>query len=70
VDLHRAEEAVQILTTVPEAQRIYAEYFVNLGNALNHLGRYAEAESVGALGLKMFPDDGDILGNLTISLTF
>ena len=70
VNLRRAEEAVQILTTIPATQRIYAEYFVNMGNALNHLGRYAEAESVGDLGLKMFPDDGDILGNLTISLTF
>jgi serine/threonine protein kinase len=70
VNLRRAEEALHVLSTVPESQRIYAEYFVNMGNALNHLGRYAESEGVSSLGLKRFPDDGDILGNLTISLTF
>jgi tetratricopeptide (TPR) repeat protein len=41
-----------------------------MGNALLHLSQFAEAESTCVLGLKMFPDDGDILGNLTISLTF
>lgn len=70
VNLCRAEEAVQILSTIPESQRLDAGYFVNMGNALNSLGRYAEAEDVSKRGLKMSPDDGDILGNLTISLTF
>jgi len=70
VNLGKAEEAVHILSTIPESQRIYAEYYVNMGYALNHLCRFAEAESTGKLGLKMFPDDGDILGNLVISLSF
>jgi serine/threonine protein kinase len=70
VNLGKTQEAVKILKTIPEPQRFYAAYFVNIGNALNHLGRYGEAEMSSLHGLKRFPDDADILGNLTISLTF
>ena len=70
VNLGKVQEAVTILKTIPEPQRFYAAYFVNIGNALNHLGRYDEAEMSSLHGLKRFPDDADILGNLTISLTF
>ena len=68
VNLSRPEEAIQILQTIPESQRIHAPFFVNLGNALNHLGKFAEAEGVSARGLTMFPQDGDLLGNLTTAL--
>ena len=68
ISLGRSEEAVRVLDTIPTSQRIHAEFFLNLGKALLHLNRYSEAEEVTGKGLKAFPDDGGLLGNLTISL--
>lgn len=70
VNLGRAEEAIEVLGTIPESQKTDAAYFVILGNALNHLGKYSEAERINSRGLKVFPDDSDLLGNMTVCLTF
>ena len=66
--LGRAGEAVSILRSVPESGVTQADYFVNLGNALLHERRFAEAEGVSRRGLWKFADDIDLLGNLTLAL--
>jgi tetratricopeptide (TPR) repeat protein len=66
--LSRSNEAIYVLGTIPDSQRA-AEVFVNWSNALNHLALFLKAESIAAEGLARYPDDSDLLGNLTIALT-
>jgi serine/threonine protein kinase/Flp pilus assembly protein TadD len=68
--LGRAEEAVQVFRLLEPASEKSASFFVNFSNALNHVHRYSEAEAIARQGLKSFPTDHDILGNLTISLLY
>jgi tetratricopeptide (TPR) repeat protein len=67
--LSRSEEAVEVLKTIPESQRS-AEVFVNWSDALNHLNLFSQSESIAKRGLTSYPEDCDLLGNLTIALTF
>jgi tetratricopeptide (TPR) repeat protein len=67
--LSRSEEAVGVLETIPESQRS-AEVFVNWSDALNHLNLFSQSESIAKRGLTSYPEDCDLLGNLTIALTF
>ncbi|MGH9747649.1 MAG: protein kinase domain-containing protein [Candidatus Acidiferrales bacterium] len=67
VNLGRTDEALKALRTVNEAKRKVPEYFLNLSAAL--LGRNAsEAETVARQGLKEYPGECGILGNLTLAL--
>ncbi len=61
-------EALQVFQTISSAKAKPAEFFVNYSNALNLARNYREAETVAREGLRSFPSDKDILGNLTISL--
>jgi tetratricopeptide (TPR) repeat protein len=66
--LSRPKEAVEVLRTIPESQSS-AEVFVNWSYALNHLNQFAQSESIARKGLTRYPEDCDLLGNLTIALT-
>ena len=66
--LGKNSEALQVFRTISSAKAKAAEFFVNYSNALNHAQKFREAEAVAREGLKSFPSDKDILGNLTISL--
>ena len=68
IGLGKINEALQVFRTISPAKTKPAEFFVNYSNALNFAGNRAEAEAVAREGLRSFPSDKDILGNLTISL--
>jgi tetratricopeptide (TPR) repeat protein len=68
LNLGNTVEAVQVLETLSTAKVKPAEFFVNYSNTLNHARSYRKAEAVAREGLRLFPFDKDILGNLTISL--
>ena len=64
----RADEAIDILESIAKAQRKPCEYFVNLSFALLRVKRFEEAEAIAKEGLSSYPDDLDLLGNVTTSL--
>jgi serine/threonine protein kinase len=68
LNLGKNREALQVLQTVSSAEAKPAEFFVSYSNALLHAKEFPKAESVAREGLRSFPSDKDILGNLTISL--
>jgi len=68
VSLGNNSEALEVLQTIASAKAKPAEFFVNYSNALNHARKFRDAEAVAREGLRAFPDDKDILGNLTVSL--
>jgi serine/threonine protein kinase len=66
--LGKADEAVQVLRSIAAAKRKPAEYFLNYSQALLTVGQVREAEAVAREGLRAFPQDHEILGNLVVSL--
>ncbi len=62
-------EALRVLDCILEAKSRPAEYFVNRSLVLLQLGRDKEAEECAKEGLRVFPDDRDLLGNMTNALT-
>jgi serine/threonine protein kinase len=66
--LGKSNEAVEIFRTISPATKKPVEFFVNYSDALNLARQYREAEFVAREGLRSFPSDKDILGNLTIAL--
>jgi len=68
LNLGKNSEALQVLQAIASAKAKPAEFFVNYSNALNHARNFREPETVAREGLRSFPSDKDILGNLTISL--
>lgn len=69
VNLGKNSEAIEVFQSISSAKRKPAEFFVNYSNALNHSGKYSEAETIAREGLRLFSSDKDILGNLTVSLS-
>jgi len=67
INLGRIDEALDVLRSISHAKKKPPEYFLNLSRAL--LRRNAvEAERVVREGLKEYPHDHEILGNLTVAL--
>lgn len=66
--LGRTNEALNVISVLDRANDTPAEYYVNKVDILNISKRYKEAEELGKKGDNKFPNDGDLLGNLTISL--
>lgn len=62
------DNGIFVLRTLDNAKSKPATYFLNL--SLLHLlkNEYANAESICKQGLKLFPTDNELLGNLTIAL--
>ena len=60
--------AVQIFEELSSESDLSEPYFVNYSLARLHLGQWQRAEEIAQAGLLLFPDDLDILGNLTIAL--
>jgi serine/threonine protein kinase len=63
------EKAIEILRTIDFASIKPAEYFLNLSLYYLQLSMFDIAETFSRDGLKQFPNDQDIIGNLTIALT-
>lgn len=68
IERGRPAEAIRVLSTISDAKDKPAEYFVNLSRALLHSGRPVESESAAHDGLRIYRDDRDLLGNLTLAL--
>ena len=66
--LGEVDNGIFVLRTIDNAKSKPVSYFLNL--SLLHLlkNEYANAESICKQGLKLFPTDNELLGNLTIAL--
>jgi serine/threonine protein kinase len=64
------EEAIDIIRTIDYASIKPAEYYVNLSQYLIILKMFDLSESFCIEGLKQYPNDQDIIGNLIISLSY
>ncbi len=66
--LGRTQEAIEAYRSIAAAKGKPPEFYVNLPLNLLRVGRAADAEAEAREGVKLFPEDTDILGNLTIIL--
>ena len=64
----RLEDAYQILHRLDTRKDKPAELYVNYSQILLAMGKWTVAAEVGREGLRYFPNDPDILGNLTVAL--
>lgn len=62
-------EAITVLLTISGAKSKPNAYFVNLTLSFIQGSRDIEAEHVAREGLAAYPDDPDLLGNLTLALS-
>jgi tetratricopeptide (TPR) repeat protein len=67
IRLGRASEAVKVLDVFHVVDDKPGAHFVNLSFALIQCGEYGRAEETALAGLARFPEDSDLLGNLTIA---
>ena len=67
--LGRADEAIKALECLSVAKRKPAEYFVNLSLALIRQSDHRAAASTALAGLRVYPDDQDLIGNLLVAQT-
>lgn len=58
-----------VIATIAEAEPKPVQYFINFSLVLLRQIDFAQAEAVAAAGLALYPDDGDLLGNLLIAET-
>jgi len=65
--LGRAAEAIEVLDHLSGAQEKPAGYFVNLSHAQLRRANYRGAASTAVYGLRQYPDDQDLVGNLLIA---
>lgn len=63
----RAAEAEEIFTMLAQANPKPAEFFANYSLTLLALQHWHQASNICQVGLKQYPNDIDILGNLTIA---
>lgn len=66
--LNKIDESIAVLKTVGKAQKKTAEYYLNLSLSYLAKDNYKEAENLCRNGLNFFPNDNDLIGNLTIAL--
>jgi serine/threonine protein kinase/predicted Zn-dependent protease len=66
--LGRLDDSIAILERLESHKSKPAEFYANYSLALLHMQRWPSAIAVCERGLRMFPDDLDIQGNLTIAL--
>lgn len=67
--IRKANEALQIITSISTAKDKSAAYYVNLSNIYISLLEFEKCVDVCQKGLKLFPNDTDLLGNQTVGLT-
>jgi serine/threonine protein kinase/tetratricopeptide (TPR) repeat protein len=61
--------ALALMASVKDAEPKPAEYFINLSLLrLRHFD-FPEAEAVASAGLRLYPNDGDLIGNLVVAYT-
>lgn len=64
-----AEEALQVITTISSSANKSAEYYLSLSSIYISLGGYDKCVEVSQEGLKLYPEDSDLIGNQTIGLS-
>ena len=69
VELGRADEAIKVLECLSAAKEKPAEYFVNLSLALIGKSDHRASVSTALDGLRLYPDDQDLIGNLLVAQT-
>jgi serine/threonine protein kinase len=69
IELGRYDEAIAVLQSVSGAKEKPAEYFVNLSLAQIRTDEYRAAGHTAAAGLRLYPDDHDLIGNLLTAQT-
>ena len=69
VQLGRADEAVKALECLSAAKEKPAEYFVNLSLALIRKSDHRASATIALEGLRLYPDDQDLIGNLLVAQT-
>ena len=67
--LGRADEAVKALECLSAAKEKPAEYFVNLSLALIRKSDHRASATIALEGLRLYPDDQDLIGNLLVAQT-
>jgi tetratricopeptide (TPR) repeat protein len=67
--LGRSKEAIETLRCLSGAAEKPAEYFVNLSLALIREKKYPGAAATATDGLRLYPDDRDLVGNLLVAQT-
>ena len=65
----KADEALQIITSISTAKDKSVAYYVNLSNIYISLLEFDKCVVVCQEGLKIYSNDTDLLGNLTVGLT-
>lgn len=63
------DKAISVLRTLDKASNKSATYFLNLSMLYLIKKEWIKAETLCKEGIKKFPNDNELLGNLTISLT-
>ena len=69
VKLGRPDEAIKALECLSAAKEKPAEYFINLSLALIRQSDHRAAASTALNGLRLYPDDQDLIGNLLAAQT-
>ena len=69
VELGRADEAIKALECLSAAKEKPAAYFVNLSLALIRKSDHRASASTALDGLRLYPDDQDLIGNLLVAQT-
>ena len=69
VKFGRADEAIKVLECLSAAKEKPAEYFVNLSLALIGKSDHRASVSTALDGLRLYPDDQDLIGNLLVAQT-
>ena len=67
--LGRSKEAIKVLECLSAANEKPAEYFVNLSLAQIRQSDHSVAASTALDGLRLYPDDQDLIGNLLVAQT-
>ena len=68
-ELHKTSESIALLRTIENATHKPAAYYTNLGVAYMYSRQYELLKDICLEGLKLYPRDPDIQGNLTIAYT-
>lgn len=64
-----SKQALSVIQSISKAKVKPSEYFVNLSNIYISLSEFLQCVSACEEGLKLFPNDPDLMGNYTIGLT-
>lgn len=69
INLDRADDAIEALASISAATQKPAEYFVNLSLALIRTSDPSGAAAAALDGLRLYPGDQDLTGNLLVAQT-